>query len=81
MPKWGPEGKQGAVAFSFDNMGEAALFRVWPLAASARVPLADVELSAPVPRPPEFLGIGLNYRLHIAEAGLQPPDFPAFFNK
>jgi 2-keto-4-pentenoate hydratase/2-oxohepta-3-ene-1,7-dioic acid hydratase in catechol pathway len=46
-----------------------------------RVPLADVRLLAPIPHPPKFLAIGLNYADHIAEAGMQAPDFPVFFNK
>ena len=46
-----------------------------------RVPLADVRLLAPIPRPPKFLAIGLNYADHIAEAGMQAPEFPVFFNK
>jgi 2-keto-4-pentenoate hydratase/2-oxohepta-3-ene-1,7-dioic acid hydratase in catechol pathway len=32
-----------------------------------RVPLADVTLSAPVPRPIKFLGLGANYSRHLAE--------------
>src|SRR5262245_36170781 len=46
-----------------------------------RVPLAAATLLAPIPRPPKFLAIGLNYADHIAEAGLPTPDFPVFFNK
>jgi 2-keto-4-pentenoate hydratase/2-oxohepta-3-ene-1,7-dioic acid hydratase in catechol pathway len=46
-----------------------------------RVPLADVRLLAPIPHPPKFLAIGLNYADHIAEAGMQAPEFPVFFNK
>jgi 2-keto-4-pentenoate hydratase/2-oxohepta-3-ene-1,7-dioic acid hydratase in catechol pathway len=45
------------------------------------VALASVQLAAPIPRPPKFLAIGLNYADHIAEAGLPTPDFPVFFNK
>jgi 2-keto-4-pentenoate hydratase/2-oxohepta-3-ene-1,7-dioic acid hydratase in catechol pathway len=46
-----------------------------------RLPLATVHLEAPVPRPPTFLGIGLNYADHIRESGLPRPEFPVFFNK
>jgi 2-keto-4-pentenoate hydratase/2-oxohepta-3-ene-1,7-dioic acid hydratase in catechol pathway len=49
--------------------------------SAARLPLADVRLEAPVPRPPKFLAIGLNYADHVAEAGLDTPPFPVFFNK
>jgi 2-keto-4-pentenoate hydratase/2-oxohepta-3-ene-1,7-dioic acid hydratase in catechol pathway len=46
-----------------------------------RIALADVKLEAPIPRPPKFLAIGLNYADHIAEAGFETPKFPVFFNK
>jgi 2-keto-4-pentenoate hydratase/2-oxohepta-3-ene-1,7-dioic acid hydratase in catechol pathway len=49
--------------------------------ATTRLPLASVRLLAPIPRPPKFLAIGLNYADHIAEAGLTAPEFPVFFNK
>ena len=43
--------------------------------------LADVELLPPVPDPDKIIGIGLNYRAHAAEAGLEPPASPTFFAK
>lgn len=46
-----------------------------------RLPLGAVHLDAPVPRPPTFLAIGLNYADHIEESGLPRPQFPVFFNK
>src|SRR4051794_6859548 len=49
--------------------------------ATTRLPPADVRLRAPLPRPPKFLAIGLNYADHIAEAGMTAPEFPVFFNK
>jgi 2-keto-4-pentenoate hydratase/2-oxohepta-3-ene-1,7-dioic acid hydratase in catechol pathway len=42
--------------------------------------LGDVHLLAPV-RPRKFLGIGLNYADHVAESGMEAPEFPVFFNK
>jgi 2-keto-4-pentenoate hydratase/2-oxohepta-3-ene-1,7-dioic acid hydratase in catechol pathway len=45
-----------------------------------RHPLAGVRLLAPV-RPRKFLGIGLNYADHIAESGMEAPEYPVFFNK
>ena len=45
------------------------------------IALADVELLAPVPHPGKFFGVGLNYADHIAETGLEKPEFPTFFNK
>ena len=43
-------------------------------------PLDEVRLLAPV-IPRKFLGIGLNYADHIAESGMEAPEFPVFFNK
>ena len=47
---------------------------------SARHALEDVRLLAPV-LPRKFLAIGLNYADHIAESGMEAPEFPVFFNK
>jgi 2-keto-4-pentenoate hydratase/2-oxohepta-3-ene-1,7-dioic acid hydratase in catechol pathway len=49
--------------------------------APRRLPLASLRLAAPILRPPKFLGIGLNYADHVAEAGLEAPRFPTVFNK
>jgi 2-keto-4-pentenoate hydratase/2-oxohepta-3-ene-1,7-dioic acid hydratase in catechol pathway len=43
--------------------------------------LEDVTLEAPIPRPPKFIGVGLNYADHVAEAGLETPQHPTLFNK
>jgi 2-keto-4-pentenoate hydratase/2-oxohepta-3-ene-1,7-dioic acid hydratase in catechol pathway len=48
---------------------------------AGRLPLAEVKLEAPVPRPPELVAVGLNYRDHIEEAGMGTPDFLVIFNK
>ncbi len=45
------------------------------------VPLADVSLDVPVPDPEKIICIGLNYRAHAAEAGIDPPAAPTFFAK
>ncbi len=46
-----------------------------------RIPLSEVKLLAPVPRPGKFLAISLNYAEHIHETGMEKPEFPNFFNK
>lgn len=46
-----------------------------------RLALADVTVEAPIPRPPKILAVGLNYRDHIAETGMQTPQYPMIFNK
>ncbi len=55
------------------------------LTQRARVPLGDVRLLAPVPRPGKILGIGLNYAAHAAEstsfAGQAGDTVQKWFNK
>ena len=46
-----------------------------------RSPLAGASLGAPVGRPSKFLAVGLNYADHVAENGLETPDFPTVFAK
>jgi 2-keto-4-pentenoate hydratase/2-oxohepta-3-ene-1,7-dioic acid hydratase in catechol pathway len=45
------------------------------------VPLESVDLGPPVPDPDKIVCIGLNYRKHAAEAGIDPPPAPTFFAK
>jgi 2-keto-4-pentenoate hydratase/2-oxohepta-3-ene-1,7-dioic acid hydratase in catechol pathway len=45
------------------------------------VPVAEVSFDVPVPDPEKIVCIGLNYRSHAAEAGLEPPRAPTFFAK
>jgi 2-keto-4-pentenoate hydratase/2-oxohepta-3-ene-1,7-dioic acid hydratase in catechol pathway len=46
-----------------------------------RLALTDVKLHAPIPRPPKYLAIALNYADHIAETGKDRPEYPTFFTK
>ena len=68
---------------AFLAAGPEALQRARDAASGARgrLPLAEVELQAPVLRPPKFLAIGLNYADHVAESGMKSPEHPVFFNK
>jgi len=43
--------------------------------------LSVAQLDAPVPRPRNSFGIGLNYRSHVAEASMEVPDNPLVFTK
>ena len=43
--------------------------------------LADAALAAPSPRPPQVVGVGLNYADHAAESGLPLPTSPVVFTK
>jgi 2-keto-4-pentenoate hydratase/2-oxohepta-3-ene-1,7-dioic acid hydratase in catechol pathway len=49
--------------------------------APGAVPLASVKLCAPIPDPPKILCMGLNYRDHAKEAGLELPKYPVIFAK
>lgn len=42
---------------------------------------ASVTILAPVPRPPKFICVGLNYRDHAAESHSQIPAVPTIFTK
>ena len=46
-----------------------------------RSKLADARLAAPIPRPPKFCAIGLNYADHIAETNSKTPEYPTVFVK
>ncbi len=67
----------------FLEQGDSALQKMQALMSieKNRIPLADVNLLAPIPRPKKFLGIGLNYADHIDETGLEKPEYPMFFTK
>jgi 2-keto-4-pentenoate hydratase/2-oxohepta-3-ene-1,7-dioic acid hydratase in catechol pathway len=47
----------------------------------ASLPLDEVELLPPIPDPEKIVCIGLNYRSHAAEAGIEAPQSPAIFGK
>jgi 2,4-diketo-3-deoxy-L-fuconate hydrolase len=44
-------------------------------------PLDEAALRCPVPAPRQVFAIGLNYRKHAEESGMQLPEFPATFTK
>src|SRR3954471_15226467 len=45
------------------------------------IPLEDVRLLPPVTDPGKIVCLGLNYRSHAEEAGLEAPETPTFFAK
>lgn len=47
--------------------------------ASARLALAEVAAALPIPHPPKFICVGLNYLEHAKEGGHPPPTYPSFF--
>jgi 2-keto-4-pentenoate hydratase/2-oxohepta-3-ene-1,7-dioic acid hydratase in catechol pathway len=68
---------------AFLTAGEPALERARAAltADGNRLALADVHLESPVLRPPKILAVGLNYRDHVEEAGMEVPKHPMIFNK
>jgi 2-keto-4-pentenoate hydratase/2-oxohepta-3-ene-1,7-dioic acid hydratase in catechol pathway len=52
-----------------------------PEIAGPSYELSAVRLLAPIPRPPKFICVGLNYRDHAREAGLEIPSVPTIFSK
>src|ERR1035438_1229185 len=43
--------------------------------------LPTVTLLAPIPRPPKFICVGLNYRDHAIESNMAIPTVPTIFSK
>jgi len=52
-----------------------------PALAGPRYDLAAVKLLAPISRPPKFICVGMNYRDHAREAGVEIPSVPTIFSK
>jgi 2-keto-4-pentenoate hydratase/2-oxohepta-3-ene-1,7-dioic acid hydratase in catechol pathway len=50
-------------------------------ASEPTAPVAGASLLAPVPRPRQVFGVGLNYRQHVAEGAGAVPEEPAVFTK
>jgi len=68
-----------------------ALYDEWPAfvafadevvpGAEPTVVIDEACLGNPAPRPRQVFAIGLNYRAHAAESGVEPPGVPAVFTK
>lgn len=71
-----------ADVISFLEAGAAAVEAARALRPGPDSPLrSEVKLHAPIPKPEKFICIGLNYRDHAAEAGMEVPDTPIVFTK
>ena len=64
-----------------DRARQTALKLAGNPSAAAMHPLSAVRLLAPLPKPPKFICIGLNYRDHAIESGLPIPATPTVFAK
>jgi 2-keto-4-pentenoate hydratase/2-oxohepta-3-ene-1,7-dioic acid hydratase in catechol pathway len=61
--------------------GDAGLQAARSARPSAGVDLGSVKLLAPIPRPGKVICVGLNYRDHAIESGMDIPKVPTIFNK
>ncbi len=62
-----------------DAISDSKLLREASQMTEEPLGLGSVRLLAPVPEPPQFLGVGLNYRDHAAESGMEIPKQPVTF--
>jgi 2-keto-4-pentenoate hydratase/2-oxohepta-3-ene-1,7-dioic acid hydratase in catechol pathway len=67
---------------SLIEAGPAALSAAEAAIATApRIPLSEITLLAPIPRPPRIFAIGLNYASHAAESKMAVQKVPTVFMK
>ena len=85
-PAWGLADPEAGLVRPFadpppmrEALGDPAVLAALRERAGRGVPLEEVELLAPVPDPPQFIGIGLNYREHARESGMAEPASPVSF--
>ena len=57
------------------------LKEVTPVEGDEGMPVEEVRLLPPVTDPAKVICIGLNYRSHCEEQGVEPPEAPTFFAK
>ena len=63
------------------RQGAEALQRAAAAGKGPRIPAAQVQLLAPIPRPPRIFCVGLNYRDHAVESKMEIPKVPTIFIK
>ena len=68
-------------AISFLEGGTDAIGRATGHRTGAGIPIEEVRLHAPIPNPGKFICIGLNYRDHAIESGMEIPEIPTVFTK
>ncbi len=68
---------------SFLGAGDAAIRYAMEVLASPGdvLPRSEVKIEAPIPNPPKFICIGLNYLDHAKESGMEVPMTPTVFTK
>jgi 2,4-didehydro-3-deoxy-L-rhamnonate hydrolase len=73
--------EDGAVVPMGPSLVDWLAFGTQGVATGRPLPLAEVRLLAPVPRPGKIICIGLNYRDHARETGQEIPSEPVLFSK
>lgn len=63
-----------------DALKKASAYAATP-PQGAVYPLVGTKLLAPIPRPPKFICVGLNYRDHALESNMAIPERPTIFSK
>jgi 2-keto-4-pentenoate hydratase/2-oxohepta-3-ene-1,7-dioic acid hydratase in catechol pathway len=93
MPEVGVVRGENVISLGANCPTPTALIENWTMAqapiteyldkapAEAITPFSKVTLGAPIPRPSKLICIGLNYRDHAIESGMEIPQFPTVFNK
>lgn len=76
-------GELPADMLTFLQQGATSLAHAKEIVAKGRtgIPLPEVRLLAPVPKPGKIIGIGLNYAEHAAKGGREKPKYPTIFTK
>lgn len=74
-----------AVEVSASDVGALLAIADWPqvaaVAAGPRHSLGELDYAPLVPRPSKVVCVGQNYKKHLAEQGLEPPQRPTLFGK
>jgi 2-keto-4-pentenoate hydratase/2-oxohepta-3-ene-1,7-dioic acid hydratase in catechol pathway len=78
---WDALGGDGSTVRELLAAGRVEEARAAAESGEPGVSLSEVELLPPVPDPEKIVCIGLNYRAHAAEAGIEPPESPTFVAK
>src|SRR4051812_1747305 len=79
---WGPAFAAGRQADrTIEAILEGGLLSEVAPVEEEGVPVEGVELLPPVTRPGKIICIGLNYRSHAEEQGVEPPEVVTFFAK
>jgi 2-keto-4-pentenoate hydratase/2-oxohepta-3-ene-1,7-dioic acid hydratase in catechol pathway len=72
---------QGAEVLLADGPQIAEIRINSALRSGQRISLEAASLTAPIPRPQKVFAIGLNYKDHISESGMEAPQVPSVFAK